>query len=404
MKNISLFLFLISIHFQINAQFCENEKNEIVIGIADSLYSHVLKEQRDIWIHLPEEIEKGKKYPVIYVLNSPRHFYPVTGMLKLLEEFDIPKSIVVGITNTDSTRDFTPTNVLKGRQGRSVETSGGASNFLEFMQCELAPFLENKYPADKMSTIVGHSLGGLFTIYAYVNHPDVFDNYLAIDPSLWWDKENLVKQSKELLEKDNYQNKSLHLAVANSYKVDTVKVRRMDDEPTEGLRANLKFHDILVENQKHLETSWKYYPEEDHGGIVTLGMYNGLRSVYKWYKFEERWRFNTPKRYSKEELTQPFYDHFNKLSVRFKRDKKPNWEFVNELGFFMLDVHDLPKKAKAYLDINLHFYPEESRSYVAMGDFYLKTKERKKAIEHYQKAIGIDGNKDAQKKLKKLTK
>lgn len=404
MKKISLFLIILSIHCQIYAQFDTNEKNEIVIGVSDSLYSDVLNEQREIWVHLPKKIEEGKKYPVIYVLNSPRHFYPVTGILKLLEDFDIPKSIVVGITDTDGIRDFTPTNVKEGRQGQSVETSGGASNFIKFMQCELTPYLENKYPADKMSTIVGHSIGGLFTIYAYVNHPEVFDNYLAIDPSLWWDKEDLVKQSKKLLKKDNYQNKSLHLAVANSYKVDTVKVRRMDNEPTEGLRANLKFHDILVENQNHLETSWQYYPEEDHGGIVTPGIYNGLRSVYKWYKFEERWRFNTPKAYSKEELTQPFYDHFNKLSVRFKRDMKPQWEFLNELGFFMLDVHKLPKKAQAYLEVNLHFYPEESRTYVALGDFYSKTKEKKKAIEQYQKAIEIDGNKEAQKKLKALTK
>ena len=176
----------------------------------------------------------------------------------------------------------------------------------------------------------------------------------------------------------------------------------MNTKQTASLRANLNFHDILVENKTHLDVTWEYYPEDDHRSLIIPSMYGGIKSLFSWYKFQERWRFNTPKGYSAAELTQPFYDHFNTLSTHFKREMKPNWQFVNDVGFFILDTHDLPEKAKAYLDVNLHFYADESRSYVAMGDFYAKEKKKKDAITNYTKAIEIDGNEDAKAKLKKL--
>ncbi|SNR88027.1 hypothetical protein SAMN06265376_1047 [Dokdonia pacifica] len=393
----------ICINFCAMAQFSQNKDNELILGTVDSLFSKTLNEQREIWVHLPEKIEDGKKYPVIYVLDGRGHFHTVTGILKLLEKWNLPKSIVVGISNTDRTRDFTPTNVPFQR-GHKSETSGGAANFLTFIEKELKPFVESKYPIDTMSTIIGHSTGGLFVLYTYTHHPDVFDNYLAIDPSLWWDKEKLVKQSEKLLSTSTYQNKPLYVAVANSVGVDTVKVRKLRSEPTEMLRANLNFHDILVKNKGHIEFTWDYQGSEDHGSVVVPGMYNGLRSLFSWYPFPERWRFNTPKAYTAEELTTPFYTHFEELSKRFKREVKPDWQFINDVGFFIVTSHKLPKKAQAYLEMNLKYYPEESKSYVAMGDYYVMIKKKDEAISHFEKAIAIDGNKEAQEKLKKLKK
>ena len=401
MKKILVALVIISIHFQTNAQFSKKEKKEITIATVDSMYSETLKEYREIWVHLPAEGKEGEKYPVLYVLDAPEQFSPITGIVSHLELWDMPKTIIIGIPNTDRMRDFTPT-VVPPSPGEPYDKSGEYENFINFMECELAPYLKNKYPVDEMSTIVGHSTAGLFVVSAYVTHPRVFDKYLAIDPSLWWDDEAFVATSEKLLQKDNYQNKSLHITVANSYEVDTVSVRRMNTKQTASLRANLNFHDILVENKTHLDVTWEYYPEDDHRSLIIPSMYGGIKSLFSWYKFQERWRFNTPKGYSAAELTQPFYDHFNTLSTHFKREMKPNWQFVNDVGFFILDTHDLPEKAKAYLDVNLHFYPDESRSYVAMGDFYAKEKKKKDAITNYTKAIEIDGNEDAKAKLKKL--
>ncbi len=392
-----------SINFYATAQFSQNKDKQITIGVVDSLFSEILNEQREIWVHVPENLDDSAKYPVIYLLNTPNHFYAAAGILKLLEKWNMPKSILVGIPSTDGTRDLTPSNVAFQR-GHKSETSGGAPNFIKFIKKELQPYLKSKYPTDTMSTILGHSTGGLFVLYAYIHHPDVFDNYLAIDPSIWWDKEKLVIQSKELINKSTHQNKSLYIAVANSTGIDTVRVRKLKSEKTEMLRANLHFYDILVKNRNHLDYTWDYQGNEDHGSVVVPGIYDGLRSLFSWYPFPERWRFNTPKQYTSAQLTEPFHVHFEELSKRFKREVKPEWQFINDVGFFILTGHNLPKKARAYLEMNLNYYPYESRSYVAMGDFYTMRNKKLEAIKYFEKAIEIDGNKDAKTKLNDINR
>lgn len=408
MKNISpvrslLILISLCFHFCATAQFSQNQDKQIVIGTVDSLFSEVLNEQREIWVHLPEDMDDSKKYPVIFLLDAPAQFYATTGLLKLLTKWNVPKSILVGIKNTDRTRDQTPTNVAFQR-GHESPTSGGAANFVSFIETELKPYLNDKYPTEDMNTIIGHSTGGLFVIYAYVHHPAIFDNYLAIDPSLWWDKEKLVTESKGLINQGKHQDKSLYVAAANSTGIDSTRVRRLKSEETEMLRANLHFHDILVKNSNQLNFEWDYYGDEDHGSVVPPGLYNGLRSLFSWYPFPERWRFNTPKGYTAEQLTQPFINHFEKLSKHFKREVKPNWQFINDVGFFMLTGHNLPKKALAYLEMNIKFYPQESKSYVALGDFYTMRNKKRDAIAYFEKALEMDGNKEAEKKLKALKK
>jgi len=391
------------LYFKGGAQFNQNDNKQIVIGKVDSLYSEVLQEQREIWIHVPEDFDKSIQYPVIYLLDASEHFYVFTGMLKQLTPFKIPKSIIVGITNTDRTRDFTPTNVPFQR-GHKSETSGGAQNFIQFIDKELKPFINTKYLTENNNTIVGHSTGGLFVLYSYLFHENSFDNYLAIDPSLWWDKENLVNTAQSQFEKGNRKEKSLYIAVANSIgkSMDTIKVRKDKTVPTEQIRANLNFHDILLKNRSELNFEWEYFKNEDHGSIIVPAQYNGVRSIFSWFPFPEMWRFNTPKRYSAKQLTEPFYSHYEKLSIRMKREVKPDWQLLNDIGFFMLQGHNLPKKALAYLNMNADFYPNESKSFVALGNYYMSRNNNSKAISNFEKAVKIDGNQEAQIKLKEL--
>ncbi|MDG5491787.1 alpha/beta hydrolase-fold protein [Psychroserpens sp. SPM9] len=406
MKIHKLIIVLVVLCFCIEskAQDKQIDVKEIVIGKVDSIYSDILKEQREIWVSVPKAFNGDKNYPVIYVLDASRNFYSITAILKQLTPLTIPESIVVGILNIDRTRDFTPTNVPFQR-GHKSETSGGASNFINFMNQELKPFINKKYPTENNSTIIGHSTGGLFVLYAFLNHQDVFDNYLAIDPSLWWDKEQLVNETQKLLDEGNRKEKSLYVAAANSIGkgLDTVKVRKDKSEPTEQIRANLKFHDVLVKNRNKLNYNWQYFKDEDHGSIVIPAQYNGLRALFSWFPFPEMWRFNTPKKYSAKELTDPYYAHYKKLSAKMKREVKPDWALINDVGFYMLDGHNLPEKALAYLEMNLDFYPNESKTYVALGKYYLTQKDKLVAISYFEKAIEIDNNQEALVQLKKLS-
>ena len=207
------------------AQLKPNSDKQIIIGKVDSLYSEILKEQREIWVQVPQNTDSSEKFPVIYVLDASKNFYSVSAILKQLLPLKIPNSIIVGIANTDRTRDFTPTNVPFQR-GHESKTSGGASNFLKFFEQELKPFINSKYPTENNNTIIGHSTGGLFVLYTFLNYEAVFDNYLAIDPSLWWDQEYLVNEAQAKINTKNFKDKSLYIAVANSLgeAMDTVNV------------------------------------------------------------------------------------------------------------------------------------------------------------------------------------
>ncbi|BAO77659.1 alpha/beta hydrolase-fold protein [Winogradskyella sp. PG-2] len=396
-------MLVLSLCFKGIAQSKEGIGKKIIIGEIDSLYSDILKEYRHVWMLKPNNFDATKKYPVIYVLDGSKNFSTIVGMMKHLAPFNIPESIIVGITNTDRTRDFTPTNV-KFQRGRNSETSGGANNFVKFLDNELKPFINSKYPTENNNTIIGHSSGGLLVLYAFLNHENVFDNYLAIDPSLWWDKEQLVKMASDQIRKGNRKEKSLYIAVANSLgkAMDTVKVRKDRSVSTEQIRANLKFHDILVDYDEKLNFIWEYYENEDHGSIVVPAQYNGLRSVFSWFPFHEMWRFNIPKKYSAKQLTEPYYKHYGKLSKRLKRKVKPDWQLINDVGSYLLEGHKLHEKALAFFEMNLDFYPEQSKSYVTLGNYYALQKEKAIAIEYYKKAIEIDGNLAAQAKLSKL--
>lgn len=384
------------------AQIPQTPEGQFVIGQLDSLYSNILHEQREFWVHLPKGMQQDERYPVIYLLDATSHFHAATGLLSLLTQWDMPQSILIGInTSTDRIRDLTPTNVPFHR-GHNSATSGGAPDFARFLQAELQPYVNSRYPTENMSTIIGHSTGGLFAIYAYLQQPDLFDNYLAIEPSLWWDDEALVSASVDILSRDDRQDKSLYVAVANSTGIDTLVVRQDTTEATEQLRANLRFHDLLSQNAERLNVQWHYFGTEDHSSVLAPGLYDGLRSLFSWYPFPERWRFNTPARYTADELVGPFYTHFTTLSTHMKREIRPDWQFVNDVGAFMLTGHDAPDKALAYLKLNLHYYPDRSKTHVALGNFYATQGQREEAIHYFERAVALDGNREAQNRLHAL--
>src|ERR1700730_11633724 len=88
--------------------------NNIVIGTIDSIYSNLLKEKRKIWVYTPNSNENSifskQRYPVVYLLEGDAHFYSVMGMIQQLSEVNgntsCPSMIVVGIPNSDRTRDL----------------------------------------------------------------------------------------------------------------------------------------------------------------------------------------------------------------------------------------------------------------------------------------------------------
>jgi predicted alpha/beta superfamily hydrolase len=104
--------------------------------------------------------------------------------------------IVIGITNTNRDRDLKPT--IKNLKGNPNPDSGGGDNFMNFIEKELIPHIDSIYPTAPYRIFSGHSLGGLTVINTFLNNTQLFNAYIAIDPSLWWNNQALVKQAQEV--------------------------------------------------------------------------------------------------------------------------------------------------------------------------------------------------------------
>jgi predicted alpha/beta superfamily hydrolase len=175
-------------------------------------------QEYELLINLPGDYQRntGKKYPVIYLLDAQWDF-PLVYSIYGQQYYDgyIPAAIVVGIRwggknpKPDSlrARDFTPTNV------QGTVQSGGAQKFLSFIKTELIPFIESKYRVSNDRTLIGSSLGGLFTLYTLFNEPDVFKHYVLTSPSVQWDNEVLYSYEKSFGEKKLKTPVTLSMAV-----------------------------------------------------------------------------------------------------------------------------------------------------------------------------------------------
>lgn len=384
----------------------DNIDNRISIGHSELIDSKILDEKRWLWIHVPEGGEDPKftgSYPVLYLLDGGAHFQSVTGLIKQLTTVNgnslLPKMIIVAVLNSDRERDLTPTHT------EDRPTSGGGTNFLDFMEKELMPYIEDTYPVANHKVFVGHSLGGLTVINALVQRPHMFNNYIAIDPSLWYDDQNLLKKSEAILSKSNLENKGLFVGVANTMSGNMEYSTIKSDTTGESMhiRSILEFTDLVdhLEGSK-LDFNWKYYPDDSHGSVPLITEYDALRYLYNGFEcdcFDKI--FNKQLTLTSEEIKNLFTTHYAEISTKMGYDVKPDEAMINQYGYWLLSdkAYD---KAHALFDLNIYYYPKSYNVYDSMADYYAEIGDKENAIKFYKKCLKLSGISDAQVKLKKL--
>ncbi|MEP2935202.1 MAG: alpha/beta hydrolase-fold protein [Gilvibacter sp.] len=180
----------------------EISKTTLSIGTSIQFNSDILKENRVLNVYLPASYTDSisKKYPIIYLLDGAmdEDFIHITGLVQFCA-FDwaplIPESIVVGIANVDRKRDFTyPTSIAQDKE--DFPTTGGSAAFIEFLEKEVKTIVNQEFRVSEQETIIGQSLGGLLLSELLFTKPDLFDTYIIVSPSLWWDNFSLL--DKEL--------------------------------------------------------------------------------------------------------------------------------------------------------------------------------------------------------------
>ena len=402
MKFLVVFLFFIPLLG--DCQTSEQNDNLVSIGFRKTLHSTILKEDRELLISIPASRGNGdlNKYPVMYVLDGPAFFNSLTVMIEYLNSAGkAPEMIIVGIANTNRTRDLTPSHSILWSDGEidsaSLGASGGGERFLSFIEQELMPFIDSAYKPAPYRMFVGHSLGGLTVLNALINHPALFSSYVAIDPSVWWDHRKLMSQASRVLREKDYSRKALFYASANTLKkdMDTLRVKKDTAHASVHVRDNLQFRTILRNNSKsRLQWDWKYYPADDHGSVPFIASYDALRFIFKSYAME--------KDLNDTSITAGYVaSHYRNVSALLNYAVLPPENMVNLLGYQFMSARNFDK-AYAFFKMNIENYPSSANVYDSMGDWYVEQKDFKRAIAFFEKALSLKEMKDTRKKLQDL--
>jgi predicted alpha/beta superfamily hydrolase len=379
----------------------QKSDNKIVIGQVKTLYSNILKEKRPLWIAIPAHFQPRKKYPVLYLLDASEHFIATVGMAKQLEG-PWPEMIIVGIQNTIRNRDLTPTHVNADElvDDDFAKVSGGGENFLRFMEKELIPYIDSLYPTTNYRLFSGHSLGGLTVINAFIHHPALFQAYIAMDPSLWWEQQQLVKQAEKILATRHFDRTSLFLAIANNMDpgLDTAAAQADTTKRSLLTRSILRLnHALLQYPDNGLRWRARFYPEERHGTVALNATYDALRFLFDFYQF----RTSQFAEHPDQDVDSTLTAHFQNVSRIMGSTVLPSEQLVNDLAYTLLSTN---KQAKAYLLFkrNTDNYPESANAHDSMGDYYKAVGNKQQAIKSYSRSLQLQEVADTRRKLNEL--
>ncbi|MFD1603021.1 alpha/beta hydrolase [Flavobacterium artemisiae] len=251
-----------------------------VLGVIEEIQSKELGENRILNIYLPEGYNPAEstKYPVIYLLDgsADEDFIHITGLVQF-NSFEwinqVPKSIVVGIATVDRKRDFTfPTTIEKDKS--RFPTTGHSDKFIAFIEKELQPFIDKKYKTSESKTIIGQSLGGLLETEILLKKPSLFNKYVIVSPSIWWDNGSILHLDSEILKENFNQKTEIYIAVGKEGLTPTEIPRVMEVD------ANLLAEKIQFSKSKNIKVYFYYFPEENHGSILHTAVANSFKFFY----------------------------------------------------------------------------------------------------------------------------
>ncbi|KIO78471.1 esterase [Pedobacter lusitanus] len=271
-----LFIFLLSFILFANIARSQNQDKSATVqttprpfelGITDEIQSAQLSEKRILNIYLPEGYHADIKtsYPVIYLLDGSANedFVHIAGLVQFCTMIQaMPKSIVVGIANIDRRRDFTfPTSIQEDI--KDFPTAGASEKFMAFIEKDLQPYMEKKYRTNASKTIIGQSLGGLFATEVLLKKPSLFNNYIIISPSLWWNNQSLLAAAPQLLKSLADQTIKAYVSVGTEGKI-------MENDAK-------KLAEILKGSaDKNLQVTFNPMPAENHLTILHNSAYKAF--------------------------------------------------------------------------------------------------------------------------------
>ena len=338
-----------------------------------TLHSNTLNEDRVVWIRTPQNYEKTQgPFPVLYLADGPTYINLVASTMDILVLGDrMPPLVIVGIANTDRTRDMTPSHADEKNPDGTVHadpTSGGADHFVDFIQNELMPEIKRRYRVAPYKILVGHSFGGLLAVHILITRPDMFQAYIAASPSLWWDNQSTLHRAQDFFATHAELNKTFFFDLGN----EGPQMR----SPFDALQKTLA-------DKTPKDFHWKsaVYPDEDHGTSVLRGYYDGLREIF----FD--WHVPTDQDGKIIGGLQGLEAHYRELSARYGYEI-PAERAMNNLGYQLL-ADKKGAEAIVVFKRNVELYPASANVYDSLGDGYEADNKLNLATENVQKAVEV---------------
>lgn len=263
-----LLIFILPFSFSQQTDSRYEGKKVLPFGVIEEIQSEALGENRVLNIYLPQGYHPDSQvtYPTIYVLDGSAHedFPHIAGLVQFMNMYDLlPKSIVVGIANVDRYRDFTYPSTAKADL-KDIPQSGGSGKFIAFIQQEVQPFISKHYKTNDHKTIIGQSLGGLVATEILMTHPDLFDDYIIVSPSLWWDKQKLVKSADDYFKSHQQLEKRVYVSLGKEH-------------PTMHKVADMLVEAMQTSGNEQLKVYYQPILDEDHATILHKAVYQAFK-------------------------------------------------------------------------------------------------------------------------------
>jgi predicted alpha/beta superfamily hydrolase len=398
MKNIYCSILILFSSFFVQAQ----DNSRFNIGFSEKIPSKILGQSREVLIHIPNsnggnKIKDKGRYPVVYVLDGSENFNTVVSITEHMEESGLcPPMIVVGIVQKDRLSELTT-----GSDKELPDVTGNGDKFMSFVEKELIAHMDSIYPTTTHKTLIGHSLGGLTVIHTLLHQPSLFNAYVSLDASLWWNSKKAVEEARTILPAQQYKGRSLFMAMANRMEkgMDTLNVQQDTSGSTELIRSNLEFVKLLnLDKKNQLRYSYKFYENDDHPSVRLIGEYDALRFIFSFYKLKI---YDSELNNPNFEIDSALTEHYKKVSENMGYVVKPGESQVNSLGYQLLGKKQY-KQAETLFKLNIANYPFSGNCYDSLGDLYLGTGDKPKAIEAFKKALTLQAIPETKVKLDKL--
>lgn len=378
MNRLKFNLWLFTILFSSEILFSQTD-NRLFWGEKNMVYSEILQEEREYWVHLPVGYEKTQnRYPVLYITDGEEHFYLASGLAEFMgSQFMIPEFIVVSLFHKDRNHDLTPTHSstdLNGLQNEAAKVSGGGEKLLQFIENELIVQIENKYRTSSYRILAGHSLGGLFCIYAYLTRSNLFKGFISMDPALNWDNRACEQILKTLPVNAQKFNNKLYFSSAHN---------APEGKPDKGSfrMSQLSFTKEL-KNKAVQNFRFEVFENETHMTVPYQSLYAGLRFIFPDYYI-----FDDPAFSPDIQFIREFY---KKVSDSYGMNITPPEYLIEMIGkYYLFEITDYAK-AIEFFTVNTLNYPDSYEAFNFLAKAYQASGDKDKSIENFKKSLKLN--------------